>query len=349
MKFPHLIDTGSAATRRDARSAAVGGGAELVTSHTSGMPSPRLVIRGERFTPVNGHAHPQSAFTDYLTVTFPTPSVEGATPLTHILGRLEYVLCGALDGAVDRGRGMFGFSRSLAFDRHGALLALGGNANRVMLSLPGEACAVVPSWLALVELLRDEWHGRITRWDGARDELQGRFTVNDAVRWYCEDGFNAGGARPDCSQKGNWLTEDRKGRTFYVGNRKSGKLCRVYEKGKQLGDPLSPWVRFEVEFHNKDRIIPFDVLLEPGRYVAGAYPCLRWISDQVSRIPTIANAASTSYDALMRHARNAYGQLIDTAECVEGSAEAVIERLKRPGMPKRLDMPEVPEFEGFPP
>ena len=90
-------------------------------------------------------------------------------------------------------------------------------------------------------------------------------------------------------------------------------------------------VVIEVEFHNKDRIIPFDVLLEPGRYVAGAYPCLRWISDQVSRIPTIANAASTSYDALMRHARNAYGQLIDTAECVEGSAEAAIERLKRPG------------------
>ncbi len=47
---------------------------------------------------------------------------------------------------------------------------------------------------------------------------------------------------------------------------------RIYEKGKQLGDPESPWVRWELELHNTDREIPFDVLLQPGRYVAGAYP-----------------------------------------------------------------------------
>jgi hypothetical protein len=42
--------------------------------------------------------------------------------------------------------------------------------------------------------------------------------------------------------------EGGSGRTFYVGTREGGKLCRVYEKGKQLGDPQSKW-RAEVELH----------------------------------------------------------------------------------------------------
>ena len=364
MKSPRTVVDPSESqlrSRAPAGALAASGGSGLVISGTSGASgpqdgpaddsesSPRSVIRGERSPLVEGHIHPQSAFTDYLTVTFPLPSDEGVRPEARIVDRVGYVFCGALGCAIDRERGMFGFTRSFAFDRYGAILALGGNRGRAMLSLPGEACAAVPSWLALVELLRDEWNGRITRWDGARDELEGQFAVDDAVRWYCEGGFNAGGKRPECSQMGNWLTEDTKGRTFYVGSRKNGKLCRIYEKGKQLGDPRSPWVRFEVELHNKDRVIPFRVLLEPGAFVAGAYPCLRWVSDKVSRIATIANTATTSYDALIRHARNAYGQLIDTAEVVEGSAEAAIQRLKRPGFPKRLEMPDVPEHEGFPP
>lgn len=312
-----------------------------------GLDSPRLVIRGESSRRVEGHIHPQSAFTDYLTVTF--PFVESVDALEHVFERIGHVFCGDLGNATDRRRGIFGFRRSFEFENGKAILAFGGNGDRAMLSFPGEACAMVPSWLALVELLRDQWHGRITRWDGARDELDGRFTVDDAVNWYRDGGFTAGGNRPDCSQHGNWLTPDTKGRTFYVGNRKNGKLCRVYEKGKQLGDPLSPWVRFEVEMHNKDRVIPFDVLLEPGRFVAGAYPCLGWISDRVSRIPTINKTQLTAYEAMVRHARNTYGRLIDTMEYVEGGAEAAVERLKRPGMPKRLDVPTVPNFEGFEP
>lgn len=309
--------------------------------------SPRLVIRGESFHRIDGHTHPQAAFTDYLTVTFPFLDEEDR--LANVFDRVAHVFCGALGSVTDQRRGIFGFKRSFAFENGNAVFAFGGNGNRAMLSLPGEACAMVPSWRALVELLRDEWQGRITRWDGARDELEGRYTVNDAVTWYCGGGFTSGGNRPDCSQKGNWLTPDTKGRTFYVGNRKNGKLCRVYEKGKQLGDPLSPWVRFEVELHNKDRFIPFDVVLYPGQYVAGAYPCFSWITDKVSRIPTISKTQLTAYEAMVRHAQRSYGPLIDTMEFVEGGAEAAIERLRRPGLPKRLDVPTIPNFEGFEP
>ena len=59
---------------------------------------------------------------------------------------------------------------------------------------------------------------------------------------------------------------------------------RVYEKGKQLGDTSSPWVRWELELHNRDRIIPWDVLLEPGKYLAAAYPCMDWVSAGMMKI-----------------------------------------------------------------
>ena len=56
--------------------------------------------------------------------------------------------------------------------------------------------------------------------------------------FYLTGQFNAGGNKPSCSQQGNWIEADGSGRTFYVGKRKNGKLLRVYEKGKQLGDDI---------------------------------------------------------------------------------------------------------------
>ncbi len=123
---------------------------------------------------------------------------------------------------------------------------------------------------------------------------------------------------------------------MYVGNRKNGKLIRIYEKGKQLGDPSSPWVRWEVELHAKDRAIPWDVLLHPGEYVAGAYPCLSWVSDRASRIQTIKEQDSITYDRLKQVASTSYGALLHVMLQREGSAERVIELLKREAVPKRL-------------
>ena len=58
----------------------------------------------------------------------------------------------------------------------------------------------------------------------------------------------------------------------------NGKMLRIYEKGKQLGDSESPWVRVEAELRNKSRVIPWDALTRPGSYLAGAYPCLAYLS-----------------------------------------------------------------------
>lgn len=306
--------------------------------------SPRLVTRGESSEKQDGATHPYAAFTDFLTVTFPFTEADGGVN-RFFLGLCQAVGI-ALGMMVERRSGLHGFRKSFAFQHHGALFAYGGQNGRAMLSLPGEACAVVRDWAALAHYLGETLGGRITRWDGAVDDYFGERSVDDAVRWYLDDGFTAGGNRPACKQEGNWLTLDTKGRTFYVGRRKNGKLFRAYEKGKQLGDALSRWVRFELELHNKDREIPFDVLLRPGHYVAGSYPCMRWVSKEASRIRTIQNQRRISYATSVHWARISVGQLVNTMAEVEGSPEAVIDLLRRPGTPTRLDLPDVPPDEG---
>lgn len=187
-------------------------------------------------------------------------------------------------------------------------------------------------------MFHDILNARITRWDGAVDVFDGIPSVDDAVNFYQAELFNAGGNKPSCRQNGNWIEPDGSGRTFYVGRRKNGKMMRIYEKGKQLGDPNSSWVRWELELRNKDRVIPWNVILEPGKYVAAAYPCTAWINDVQERIKTQKKTAKISYEHLIRYARQAYGSLIHVMLEVEGSPEKVIERLKRTGIPARLKM-----------
>jgi phage replication initiation protein len=309
----------------------------------AGALGPRVVIRGESFSPLRTHRY--AAITDYLTVTFPFPVGEAGVSAFFLA--LTSVIGSELGSLTERRGGLLGFRRSYSFARRGAMFAFGGQNGRAMLMLPGEACHVVRDWHALAAYLRDDLRARITRWDGAVDDFLGQHTVDDAVAWYLADGFNAGGNRPSPRQDGNWLTPDTKGRTFYVGKRGNGKLMRIYEKGKQLGDPQDPWVRFEVELHNKDREIPFDVLVRPGHYVAGSYPCMCWISEEAFRVHTIQNQKRISYSASVHWASVAYGQLINAMMLEEGSAEGVVKKLCRAGMPARLDLPVVPPGEGL--
>ena len=67
-----------------------------------------------------------------------------------------------------------------------------------------------------------------------------------------------------------------------VGGRRG--LLRIYKKGKQMGDPTSPWDRAEVELHNKGRVVPWEVVASPGQYLAGAYPALRLLNAEQSRL-----------------------------------------------------------------
>ncbi|HEY6825045.1 MAG TPA: replication initiation factor domain-containing protein, partial [Steroidobacteraceae bacterium] len=238
------------------------------------------------------------------------------------------------------GRGLHGYARSFEFQHGRTLFAIGGQRETAFISMSGDGCALVQDWPALVALLRDRLDGRITRWDGATDDYEGRRSVDSAVEAYRAGGFNGRGRKPSCSVDGDWIDPQGKGRTFYVGNRENGKLLRVYEKGKQLGEAQSPWVRWEVELHNVDRVIPWEVLLEPGRYLAGAYPALTWVQEEASRIATLKKADGITYDRAVHYAKQSIGRLVNVMVEREGSPEGVVEELRRDGVPKRLELTE---------
>lgn len=306
------------------------------------MASPPPVKRGESsedgtFTPCIT-ANPQSAIVDYLNVTFPVN--HWAKPDISLF----IAICTATDGPfgllVGREGGRLHYEHHAAFEHGKVLFCWGGERQRGtgLLSIPGEGCALVTDWPRLVTFLRDDLKGRITRIDLAHDDYEGVHSVNEAVRMYLEGQFKCGGRQPKLSQAGNWIEPDGSGRTFYVGARQNGKQLRVYEKGMQLGRPYDPWVRWEAELHNTDRVIPWETALEPGRYLAGSYPALSWLSEDACRIRTLRKTDAISLERLTHHARISFGQLIGTLQNRLQDASAVVAKLSRPGTPHRLTL-----------
>ncbi|WP_323142695.1 replication initiation factor domain-containing protein [Massilia phyllosphaerae] len=231
--------------------------------------------------------HPYAAITDYLNCTFAFGEFVDALPI--FVRQLVDVLGEKFGPVVERpGKGHIGYKKSFVLGNTAALFAYGGQRGTALISLPGEACSVIRDWRPVLSLLSSFPSSRITRWDGAVDDFSGFHSVDYAVACYWRGDFNAGGKTPSCNQNGNWIQPDGTGRTFYVGKRKNGKMLRVYEKGMQLDHRGHPWVRWEVELHNVDRVIPWEVLLEPARYVVGSYPkALQWVQKEMCRIRTI--------------------------------------------------------------
>ena len=154
-----------------------------------------------------------------------------------------------------------------------------------------------------------DFFAKITRCDIAVDDLSGSHSVTDAVLLYSEGAFSSGGRLP----YSRMITSSHaKGDTFYVGSRANGKLCRIYEKGKQLGDPSSLWVRHELELRSKDRVIPFDVLVDPIPFFRGAYPvAYSWLPSFVSvKIPTKSRFRIT-FSRLHTHVSRQSGRFIN--------------------------------------
>jgi phage replication initiation protein len=200
---------------------------------TASAASPRLVIRGETSVDsVSAHidGNPLAAFTDWLNVTYPA---QGGDP-GAFFNAFSKATRATFGGMLERpGRGLHGYTRSFEFQHGRTLFAFGGQRGTAFISMSGDGCALVPDWPALVALLRDQLQGRITRWDGAADDYEGRQSVDEAVRMYRAGGFGGGGRKPTCSVDGDWIDPTGRGRTFYVGNRKNGKLLRVYAEGRQ--------------------------------------------------------------------------------------------------------------------
>lgn len=243
---------------------------------------------------------------------------------------------------VEMRRGLFGFAASARFGEGAGVVAWGGESQRgrVYFSLMGKGCGMVRDWAGFQAWL-EKHRAVLKRADAAYDDFEGDcVSIAWAERQYKEGGFNAGGRKPSHSLYGDWLDGDEgtKGRTIAIGNRASGKYARIYEKGKQLGDAVSKWTRVEVEWRAEDRHIPYDILTRPGHYLAGAYPCLAFISEAQSVIRTVSKSAQVAFDKAVETAKQHAGKLVNLLlEVVGGDYAEVVNRLKRPGIPARID------------
>lgn len=300
----------------------------------AGAPSPRAVTRGDE-------SGAQRAKVDWLNATFAAPSL---TPegFVSLLGRMLGRPVSAAEGG-----GMLGFESRLDLFAHVGsrrmplgCIAFGGESQngRWLLQFPGAGCGLVTDWDGMRALLED-LDAKITRLDLAVDFLDGAWTVDDAERMYLEGRFQPkhAGKAPSSAVAGDWHN-GVDGRTLYVGKSKNGKCCRVYEKGKQLGDATSDWVRFEVQLGNRDRVIPFEAITNRDAYFAGAYPALAEVIEAASAvIETVQKGGTVTLAHLMFHLKRCYGKVVDVVAEVSHEKHAeLVEEVRISGIPKRL-------------
>lgn len=243
-----------------------------------------------------------------------------------------------------RETGLNFYRESYILGNNWGFVCIGGQHDTLMVSITGAGCmAAQEGWeKRLYDFLPTLLRPRITRIDLARDFFEGEYTPDQALNDYEAGAFSLGARMPEIEQRGNWINPSGKGRTLNIGNRMSGKMARVYEKGLQLGKGFSElfphWVRVEGELHNQDREIPFDVLIHPGQYLAGLYPAFNFINSTHHRIQTKKNTVKLVYDAAVNTVKHQFGTLLHVMLAIEGSAEAVLMRVTREGMPKRLNL-----------
>ena len=316
IKAPSTEPLAAACTGASAAGAPAGGGSGEVEA------APRPVTRGESHTDSTAHI-------DWFACTF-LPGSGGVGSIIESVFMLPQS-----DWKRSAG-GWQGYEIRFDLDGFG-ILAYGGEQQRgtAHLELNAHGCARIEDWNA-VRVWCEAYGVRLTRIDLAHDDFGGEtVSIPKARAWLEEDQFITGGRAPYAR-----MVDDLgsgKGKTLYVGQRANGKLCRVYEKGKQLGDPQSSWCRVEVEFRGKSRVIPHDILTRPSDYLAGAYPCLAYLSERQDKVRTLKKSAEISYARMIGSLRTQYGPALNVMLRVEGGDPfAVLEQAMRPGTPKRL-------------
>jgi len=242
-----------------------------------------------------------------------------------------------------RDKGMFGYKQSLTLyrdEQKAGVLAFEGNNGTCLLSLTGSGCSGV-NMVQLRRFLEKLPSVKITRVDLAHDDLDGAMSVDYFKAQYHADEFHIKGTAPAARFIDDLGCDT--GRTLYVGNKTNGKEACIYEKGKQMGDKLSKWLRVEGRLTNVDRVIPFDTLTSPEMYLAGLYPPFRFLCVFHERVETIRKHAKMAMEQMVGFASVAYGKLVNVMLEIGNTPDEIVKALRVDGCPKRLHIPFAPE------
>lgn len=145
-------------------------------------------------------------------------------------------------------------------------------ASTIHVNLFGQACTFASEgWNLRLADLVDAHDADLTRADLALDFFEGFAGGLERVKTdYMAGLCDVGGKRPKCSMAGDWCNGAE--RTFYIGSREAGKQTCVYEKGHQLfgRESGSQWMRAELRYGNKLRVLSSEMLRRPADFFAGA-------------------------------------------------------------------------------
>ena len=186
-------------------------------------------------------------------------------------------------------RGVLGFQQAALVcvdDMPVARMDYGGESQRgwVRTEITGKGCEWVQDWDA-AQGLEDLAKTQIRRLDIALTTWNGEITHDRVVQAHTAGRFHAGGRPPALQQITS--SDERAGKTCYVGKRTSDKFFRAYEKGFEMASKIRgvPGFLSEIDGHKIDDIyrceielkagtsdIPWDVIQRRDQYFAGSYP-----------------------------------------------------------------------------
>lgn len=156
-------------------------------------------------------------------------------------------------------------------------------------NLFGAACTFAAhGWNHRVADIVEARDGDLTRCDLALDFFDGvEGGLDGIVEDYKAGRCDSGGKRLKSNCVGDWLNGVE--RSLYFGSKEAGKQTNCYEKGHQLFgvESGSPWLRVELRYGNKLRVLSADMLRRPSDFFAGASD---WHALMLSKADAIAIA-----------------------------------------------------------
>lgn len=311
-------------------------------------------------TPVNGQkcvidwisvTMQAMTFDDYTTTSQPFERLRQSALINNVDKVLQDIFGFGIDSENKSGRNFY--ERSWQLQHDAGYVCLGGQNDTIMICINGTGCTYgkqgweehYHAWLNLFAV-----DGKITRIDLAYDDLTGS-TVD--IDFFDEQddkgGFTGKGRRPNIEKRGNWKRPSGKGRTLYIGSRQSSKFCRIYEKGKQLGDPNSMWLRVEVEYKARDIFIDYDVLLNPSERFLASYPCFIVFSSQDTAIKfeRIDKQNLMTFNDALALVKHQYGRYLHFFRRVFDDDSKLLDQLTdiaNTKVPERIDPLTIPKM-----
>lgn len=242
-------------------------------------------------------------------------------------------------------RGAMGFQQAAAVllgDMPVARIDYGGESQRgwSRVAMGGKGCEWVQDWSAM-QSIEHLPASEIRRLDIALTTWSGQVSHDSVVLAHSLGKFGTGGRNPDLQQ----ITSSNPiaGKTCYIGNRKSDRFLRAYEKGYEInaksggglthidGHRIEDIYRTELELKASATDLPWSLIERRDEYFAGAYPfCAELLpdvdADVLQRRPD--REPQTDLAAALANIKTQYGATIFTAlHAYHGDITAVWDKI----------------------